>query len=196
METDWQKVVSLRAGPERDREIAAGLRKLPYLEGEELAIEVRRLIDAEYSLDDEGLRSVSIARLRALLELDDDGAAKVAEAYDRTMNTMPGDIAFRRAATVQTLARHEFSAEEEARLKALLPNVFGEKPAELSVDTPGPQAPVRKYPGRRWWQFWQRKKAEAEGEADIAEEVARKLEEQRAQTTEAALDHFSRNRPV
>jgi hypothetical protein len=73
IKTDWQKVVSLREGPERDREIAAGLRKLPYLEGEELAVKVRRLIDAEYSLDDEGLRSVSIARLRALLELDDAG---------------------------------------------------------------------------------------------------------------------------
>jgi hypothetical protein len=112
------------------------------------------------------------------------------------MNTMPRDIAFRRAAMVQTLARHEFSAEEEARLKALLPNVFGEKPAELSVDTPGPQTPVRKYPRRRWWQFWQRKRAEAEHEADAAEEVARRLEEQRAPTTEAALDHFSRNRPM
>jgi hypothetical protein len=197
VKTDWQRVVSMEEGPERDREIAAGLRKLPYLEGTELDSEVRKLIEAEYSLDEDGLRAVTFARLRALLSLGDEGAAKVADTYDRVMNTMPGDIAFRRAAVVQTVARHQFGAEDEARLKALLPNVLGEKPAEVSVKTPGPQEPVRPYPRRRWWQFWQRKKAQADETADvIADDVAQRLEEQRLPATESALDQFSRNRPV
>jgi hypothetical protein len=194
--TDWQKIVSMDDGPERDGQIAAGLRKLPYLEGDERDAEARRLIEAEYRLDEDGLRAVTFARLRALLSLDDEGAAKVAETYDRVMNTMPGEIAFRRAAVVQTVARHEFDAEDEARLKALLPNVFGEKPAEVSVKTPGPQEPVRPYPRRRWWQFWQRKRAQADESALVAEEVARRMEEERMPATESALDQFSRNRPV
>jgi hypothetical protein len=108
--------------------------------------------------DDEGLRDITNARLRAILSLDDHGARSIAETYDSVMNTMPGDLAFRRAASVQTVARHEFSVDEEARLRALIPNVLGEKPKELSAPTPGPQEPAEPYPRRRWWMFWQRKK--------------------------------------
>ena len=172
---DWQKVVEMPDGEERDRDLAALLKQLPYLDDSDREREVERLIRAEYSLDDQRLRSASLARLRSVLAQDDEGARKIAETYDTVMNRMPGDIAFRRAAVVQTVARHEFSVEEEARLRSLIPNVLGEKPSEVSVETPGPQEPVHEYPRQRWWMFWQRKKAEAR--RDAAEVTVPDIEE-------------------
>ena len=156
---DWEKAVKMPEGPERHQELSRLLKQLPYFDEETRRDEIKRLIEAEYSIpDDAGLRDITIARLQAILSLDDEGARSVAETYDDVMNKMPGDIAFRRAAIVQTVARHEFSVDEEARLRALIPNVLGEKPKELSVATPEPQDPVEGHSKRRWWMFWQRQR--------------------------------------
>lgn len=93
---------------------------------------LRPLIDAEYHLPDEVLRRVTMARLRALLTLSQDAAERVAGSYDAIMNSLEGEIAFKRAALVQQMAR-ELSIEEEERLHSLLPNVFGDKPANLQI---------------------------------------------------------------
>jgi hypothetical protein len=164
---DWKKIVDMPDGAERDRELANALKQLPYLEDEPRRAETHRLIEAEYSLGEEDLQALTMSRLRALLSLDDAGAARIAETYEDVMNSMTGEIAFRHAAVVQTIARHQFSVEEEARLKALMPNVFGEKPAEVSVGTPGPQEPAEPYPEKRWSFFWRRKKAEGRETAEI-----------------------------
>ena len=164
---DWKKVIDMPDGAGRDHEFSALIQKLPELNDAEREQEIRQMIEAEYSQDEEGLREITQTRLQAVLALDDEAARKVAETYDSVMNTMPGDIAFRRAAVVQTTARHQFSVDEEAKLRELVPNVLGEKPKEISVDTPGPQEPVEAYPKRRWWMFWQSKKAKARKDADV-----------------------------
>ncbi|HEY7268190.1 MAG TPA: hypothetical protein VH951_00050 [Dehalococcoidia bacterium] len=157
---DWKHTIDMADGPQRDMELTSQLRQLPYLEDIELRSETRRLIEAEYSLQDEDeLRDVTIARLHSILTLNDDAAHKVATTYDSVMNTMPGDIAFRRAAVVQTVARHQFSVEEEARLRDLFPSVLGEKPKELQSATSGSPL-VKETKGRPWWKFWGTKPAD------------------------------------
>jgi hypothetical protein len=97
---------------------------------------LRPLIDAEYSLPDGTLRRVTIARLRSYVTLENEAAHRVADSYDAIINNMPGDIAFRRASFEQQEARSNFSVEEEEKLHSILPNVFGDKPAELQIAEP------------------------------------------------------------
>ena len=169
---DWKHTVDMAEGPQRDMELINQLKQLPYLDDMERRSETRSLIpEAEYSLkDEEALRDITIARLKGVLALDDDGAHKVAATYESVMNTMPGDIAFRRAAVVQTVARHQFSVDEEARLRDLFPGVLGEKPKELQPAGAG--SPLVKSK-RAWWKFWESDKPVEDPAKEVGSRTSR-----------------------
>ena len=89
--------------------------------------------------------------------MDPETSKRIALSYDAVMNQMPGPVAMRRVSVVQTLAR-EFSPDDQARLRALVPRVFagGDKPAAAPM---APRiAPVQQSPVKRpWWAFWKRR---------------------------------------
>jgi hypothetical protein len=141
-----------------DERLYAELSEMARLNEGERRQRLRPLIEAEYSLPDETLHRITRVRLRTLLALDTAAAHRLADSYDSIMNSLPGEVAFRHAEMVQQVAR-DMGVEDEERLRALLPNEFGEKPGEVSVETPGPREPVEGYPRRRWSTFWRRRKA-------------------------------------
>lgn len=111
------------------------------------------MVRAEYALPDEQLRPFTMSRLRVWLQFPTDIAMTVAMTYDAAMEQMPGPAAMRRVALVQTLAR-EFSREDEAKLRQLVPRVFAGLPdRELLAAArtiPPPQPPPQR---RRFWPF-------------------------------------------
>lgn len=98
----------------------------------ELQARMLRMAQAEYALADAALRAFTLSRLKAWLELPEESARKVSAAYDAVMQQMPGQAAMRRVSLVQTLAR-DFSAEDEARLRILVPGVLGALPARQAA---------------------------------------------------------------
>jgi hypothetical protein len=74
------------------------------------------------------------------------------------MQELPAQAAMRRISLVQSLSR-EFSAQDEDRLRELLPAVFAGAPRRsaaadvASASIPRP-APVAKR--KAWWAFWQK----------------------------------------
>ncbi len=131
-----------------------------YTELSSLSEEARRsrllaMAKAEYALSDAKLRPLTLSRMRVWLKIDTETAKKVSDSYGAAMNQMPGPAAMRRVALVQTLAR-EFSIEDQARLAALVPQVFAAKPvvvAKVLSATASPTPPASK---KQWWAFWRR----------------------------------------
>lgn len=107
----------------------------------ELQARMLRMAHAEYALADAALRTFTLSRLKVWLELPEESARKISASYDSVMQKMPGQAAMRRVSMVQTLAR-DFSPEDEARLRLLIPGVLGALPAKQSVDRlSGPASP-------------------------------------------------------
>ena len=111
---------------------------------------------SEYQLPDEKLRLTTLSRMRALLKLEPDRAKTVISSYDSVMRQMPGQAAWRRASLVQTLAV-EFSADEEAALRELIPTIFGGAPRRnLALDDSSSlqtAVPTKKKP---FWAVWRK----------------------------------------
>lgn len=86
---------------------------------------LRSMTFAEYAFADEDLRGSTLSRLRAWLTIDQDTAKKIAVSLDAVMAEMPGAVAWRRVALVQTMSR-EFTSRETLRLRELVPGIFGQ----------------------------------------------------------------------
>jgi hypothetical protein len=115
----------------------------------------RRLAIArtENDLTDEELRAYTLCRLRAWLKLDPPVAEKTAALLDKVMKIIPGPQAMRQIALIQTMAR-EFSVEDQGKLVALAPNVFGGAPVGLSVEKVIVPPKVNEEPPvvkKKWW---------------------------------------------
>jgi alkanesulfonate monooxygenase SsuD/methylene tetrahydromethanopterin reductase-like flavin-dependent oxidoreductase (luciferase family) len=108
----------------------------------------------EYALSDDLLRPFTRSRMRCWLKMDTDAARRVASSYDAVLSGMPGPIAMRRVALVQTLAK-DMTAEEEDALRELVPNVFAGMPRRVEeIVRRAPEAPPKAR--KPWWAFWSR----------------------------------------
>jgi len=107
---------------------------------------------AEYALSDERLRTFTLSRLRVWLSLPAETARIMAATYDAAMAQMPARAAMRHVELVQTLAR-TFSSGDEAKLRQLVPAVFGgvARESQPAAAVAQPQPPRRKgfWPFRR-----------------------------------------------
>ncbi|MFH1560841.1 MAG: hypothetical protein ABID84_05480 [Chloroflexota bacterium] len=109
---------------ERERVMDQRCKELGALSEEERVSQMAAMARAEYALPEVDLRTFTLSRLRTWLKLDEDTGRKMSASYDAVMLNMPGQAAMRRVALVQTLAR-DFSREDQVKLVALIPNVFG-----------------------------------------------------------------------
>jgi hypothetical protein len=127
------------------------------MDDDERSRQIRKVFDAKEALSEEQKQGVVTTLITSLLRLDDAAAKRVAASYQSLLDAGAGDFAFQQTALIQTAA-HDLPVEDGERLRNLLPNVFGDKPAEESVKTPGPQEPAEGYPEKRWSTFWEREK--------------------------------------
>ena len=126
------------------------------LPAEESASQMLTMATAEYALPDDKLRAFTLSRLSTWLDMDTEATKSIAASYEAAMIKMPGPQAMRRVSMVQTLA-DEFSREQQLRLIAVIPTVFGglkemiEMPPIKSVAAV-PTASTKK----GWWPFGKR----------------------------------------
>ena len=118
-EDDWATLVQLDP---REREIAmlTYYTELAHLPEDERRARLRKQVAAAYVLPDEDLRPLTLARLRAWLQMEPEAAATVASSFDAVMREVNANVAMRRVGFVQTLMR-EFSDQEQQRLRLLNP---------------------------------------------------------------------------
>ncbi len=149
---------ALAGVPEAERRNAMKQRyvEVARLPEAELHARMLRMAHAEYALADAALRTFTLSRLQAWLELPEDSARKISASYDAVMQKMSGQAAMRRVSMVQTLAR-DFSAEDEARLRVLVPGVLGalpERQAAAKLSQPAPASAARPEPAKKGiWPF-------------------------------------------
>mgnify|MGYP006865130010 CR=1 FL=1 len=155
-ELSGQEWAGLVEKEERERESAMVQRyqELATLPDEELDAQMREMASSEYDLPDQELRDFTVSRLRAWLDLEIDTARKMADSYNRVMETLPGGKAIRQVSMEQTLAR-AFSPEDQALLVEMEPGIFGAvafaaRLAKVDMDT---QQALQEPAKRRWWPF-------------------------------------------
>ena len=149
--------------PEEARESAMLTRynELATMAEEQRRTLLRPMATAEYALADDKLRSFTLSRLRTLLRMDREQARTLIQSYDAVMQQMPANAAMRRVSLVQSLIG-DFTTEEEAQLRELIPSVFAGAvrrvtPEELEAATAARQAQVQTQRKQKpWWAFWQR----------------------------------------
>jgi hypothetical protein len=142
--------------PEREAAMLTRYLELAGISQDERKGQLRGMANAEYALPDEKLRSMTVSRLRILLQMDAEQAKTVNGDYDAVMSEMPASVAMRRVGLVQTLVA-DFTAEEEERLREIMPTVFGGAPRRktgLEVEPSMFAAPEKSK--RAWWAFWQK----------------------------------------
>ena len=161
-DSTWSEIASLDA----DAQVAAMRERFETLAQAEAAERDRRLeamIIAEYALDDEHLPAFTGSRLRAWMGLADENleqAQVVVSAWDDAFKRVPGEIAMRRAALVQTVAREEFSADDIDVLYELIPQLVGHLPraSQQAVErvalTDRASVAGARASSKPWWKFW------------------------------------------
>ena len=152
---EWGRLAEVEEG-QREAQMLARYTEVAALPEEERQQRLRAMAEAEYALPDELLRPFTKSRVRVWLQMEPEAARTVARSYDRVMERMPGPVAMRRVAIVQTLAR-EFPQEDQQRLRDLVPGVFvgRDRQAQMAVDSPPPRA-VEQPRKKPWWAFWRR----------------------------------------
>ena len=127
--------------------------ELANLSEEERRSQMLAMAGSEYDLPADKLRTFTIFRLQVWLQLEPEVAQRISASYDAAMQKMPGLQAMRRVALVQTLAR-EFSSQDQERLVALMPNVFGGLKEVISPHRAEEAQPAPAKKG--WWPFRKR----------------------------------------
>lgn len=155
-DADWGKLASMEEN-ERTRLMLGRYNELLGLSPEERHARLKAIATIEYSLPDPELRALTIGRMRCLLSMEEEAARSFIQSYDAVMREMPANAAMRRVGMVQTVAA-EFTAEEEERLRALIPTIFAGAPRRTTgLDTSGPPLAVERPAAKRpWWAFWKK----------------------------------------
>ena len=114
----------------------------------ELSDSVTTLLRAEHDMLEDVLRAMTVSRLRVLLRMDEQAASVVSVSYGAAVQHLPSEQAMLHVAIAQRL-RDDFSDEEQERLLAIDPAIFGaiQQRPRVSSQQAEPETPAR----RRWW---------------------------------------------
>jgi hypothetical protein len=154
VDQEWAQILSSTSGGKREVAMHERYGELADLPEDERRRRLRAMTFAEYSFPDAELREITVSRLRTWLTMDPEAAKRIAASLEAVMAEMPGDIAWRRVALVQTMAR-EFSSDDVLRLRELVPGIFGGQPAATDrPDRTTTQAPAEARRKKPWWAFW------------------------------------------
>jgi len=138
----------------------------PEARGEALNAMVR----AEYELDDAALRAFTASRLRLWAEIaeqDLESAQTLARGYDAVFDTLPANLAMRRASVVQSVVRGELAPEQVEKLFEVIPSMLRQVPrtpvAQASAQPTSKKAAKKAAAKARpitartpVWKFWAR----------------------------------------
>ena len=155
----WRELVDLEE-QERQELMKSRYRELATLSEDERVSRLTDMEKAVYELPEDKVSAFTLSRLRVWLDLEHDLGQMISTSYDQVTDHLPGTIAIRHVALLQTMSR-EFSGEDQGRLRVLFPRVFGALPhfEQLSPDSPTP-APLQsaRVPDKKksWWAFWSR----------------------------------------
>lgn len=154
-DTGWGEIASLGEA-EREAKMKARYQELAKLTEEERVNRLFAMAQAEYSLNDEKLRSFTYSRMRVWISLDEPTAKTVVASYDQAMDKMPGTAAMRRVALVQNLAL-TFTLEEQAKLRVLVPKIFAGRSdvSQLAKQAIEAEAAAEK-PKKSGWGPWRK----------------------------------------
>ncbi|MQA00608.1 MAG: hypothetical protein GEU80_14970 [Dehalococcoidia bacterium] len=138
----------------------------PEARGEALSAMVR----AEYELDDDALRTFTASRLRLWAEIAEQDMAtaqELARGYDTVFDTLPANLAMRRASVVQSVVRGELAPEQVERLFEVIPSMLKQVPRTPIAQTsnqPASKKAMQKAAAKAapvrarapFWKFWER----------------------------------------
>lgn len=155
----WSELSELPAGDRREP-MMKRLAAIATMEEPARSAAVTRMVRAEYELDEESLHSLTASWLRAWIDLhreDPQQATLVARAFASVFASAPSNLAMRRAAVVQTVARQSLTDAEVELLSDELPSL-GLPPSRRTRGT-GERGLRERVAGdtvplRAWWRFW------------------------------------------
>ncbi|MBI2855579.1 MAG: hypothetical protein HYX93_01895 [Chloroflexi bacterium] len=152
----WGMLVDA-ASEERESKMLQRYQEMAALSEQARTAQMLAMVRAEYALPDHKLRSFTLSRLRTWLKLEEGTARAIVTSYDAAMEKIPGQLAMRRVSLVQTLAR-EFSADDEEKLRSLVPRVFAGMPSRATIEksllaAPSVGSQTRSPKKRSWWPF-------------------------------------------
>ena len=152
----WSELSDL-SDDECQRKIAERCSRVAQLPEEEREAELRRMILAEYELDEPRLLKFTRCRLLAWLAMPLEEANSAARGYDAVFNQLSGSTAMRRAAVVQTVVR-EFEPAQIEALHGINPTTTAAIPAMLHPETVAAPAaaPAPAEKKKSSWRFWER----------------------------------------
>lgn len=149
-ERPWEALVDA-SEEERRAEMTRRYLELDDLPEEERLSRMVALVDAEYALPDDRLRTLTRSRFAVWVALDPETARRVAASYDSAMLQMSSSQAMRWVAMTQTLIK-EFPREERALLLVLHPDASGGLREALSADRLELKTPAAsEAPASKWW---------------------------------------------
>ena len=156
VDEEWAKLAE-EAESAREERMLERYKALAALSEAERHEKLLAMARAEYLLGNDLLTPFSMSRLRCYLSLPEEDARKVASAYDKVMGVMPAEAAMRRVTIVQSLTM-QFSAEDEERLRSLIPNVFAGAPGRGGLDSPIRERTDESTSRSKkpFWAFWKR----------------------------------------
>ncbi len=152
----WGSLALLEASAAQEAMVARFCRLASKGDSERTA-ELRTMITEEYALNADQLHSFTANRLRSLLQLSPADANTIANDYNCVFDSLPSELAMRRASVVQSVARL-MTPDEVTSLRALIPSLLTQIPAGKSMpqDRPAeaaatPPSSPKPHPA---WMFW------------------------------------------
>ncbi|MBI4236264.1 MAG: hypothetical protein HY688_02770 [Chloroflexi bacterium] len=156
----WEALANLPEGA-RQAEILHLYETLVPMKEVERQARIEAYIHREYALAEDKLLAVTRSRLMAWLEMEPERAKTVATSYDLAMRILPGSIAMRHVAVVQTLSL-AMTDEQIGRLYELIPSVLRQIPRLASRPQAAPPVTTEAAmtggarTERRGWAFWKK----------------------------------------
>lgn len=126
--------------------------------------QAQAMILAEFELDDDSLTSFTESRLRSWMAMAGanlERAQSVASAYHKAFERVPGGIAMKHAAVVQTVARTAVTPVDVDVLYELIPRLLANVPrasqesvGAVGTSTTASSPPPERMSSKPWWKFW------------------------------------------
>ena len=112
---------------------------------------------AAYELPDPELEVLTRSRLLTWVDMDREEAKVLANAFDKSINSLSGKLAMRRVAVSQTVSL-KFTLEERNALAEIVPKVFDAIPGVERLKAASQQATeavgAAAAESKPWWKFW------------------------------------------
>jgi hypothetical protein len=153
-DTTWAALADA-ADATAERAMGDRFQELSKLSPDDLVTELRPMIMEEYALDATRLAKFTSCRLRSLLKLPERDAVAISDGYNQVFNTLPGELAMRRATVVQTAAR-DMTPEQIEKLHAIIPAFTSQIPAARTSTDRAPGTSPERAKKKPAWMFWSR----------------------------------------